>query len=423
MRRVQGWLVLVGLGAVVMCSGGICEVVAEGTCDDGYVRPVGTSGGSVGDFGAGGDADAARLEAFLDAMVRLEVESNRLESSTEDACRAIGQALEVPAADMPEGDMEATCSAVADQVEADRQALQDASITLSVDVVQGGCSVQVDAAADCYASCDVDVDVEATPPRCEGGTMVVRCEAGCSECHLPSVSAECTGRCEGSCSGSCTGTCEGRCEGTCTGACDGYCDAEGSGGECAGRCDGTCEGECSASCSGSCEGSCSGGCEGECIVEVTEGGCDECYAGCDVEGEPLRCEGGELVVEASAECEAACDAELSLDAECTPPLVFVTLDGDLAGIEDTAARYVDALEVGLPALLEIAEQAGLVLDAMVVVADTAGEGMGAAVNLGAKAIACAGLTVAASVDIRVKVQASVNASVEVSGAAQVSSEG
>ena len=82
MRSVHSGLLLAGLVTVVVCSGAICETVASETCGDGYVRPVNNNNGSVGEFGA--DADAAKLEAFLDAMVRLEFEANSLQADTED---------------------------------------------------------------------------------------------------------------------------------------------------------------------------------------------------------------------------------------------------------------------------------------------------------------------------------------------------
>jgi hypothetical protein len=158
-------------------------------------------------------------------------------------------------------------------------------------------------------------------------------------------------------------------------------------------------------------------------VEVTEGGCDNCYAGCTGEYEPLRCEGGELQVEASAECEAACEAELSVEASCTPPMVFVVIDGDVEALADLVDRYVAALEVGLPALLAIAERAILVLDAAAAVVEASGGVADAVVTLGTQAVACAGLTVIASAEIHAKVDVSVSASVEVSGAAGATTSG
>ena len=37
------------------------------------------------------------------------------------------------------------------------------------------CTVDFDVSAQCYADCDVNIDIDAIPPRCEGGGVIADC--------------------------------------------------------------------------------------------------------------------------------------------------------------------------------------------------------------------------------------------------------
>lgn len=418
MRSTYTRLLLAAQVVFVLCMGAVCETVTQETCGNGFTDTRGAV--TVGDFGE--NEDAIKLEAFLDAVADFEVQATLLTEETEAACRGLGVSLGVPAADMPEGDVEATCQAVAAQIDEDMTAFQEASLVVNIEVIPGECSADFQAAADCYAECDVNLDIEANPPVCTGGDLWVECSAGCTgECRLPSATADCYGYCEGECEGTCSASCAGSCSGNCYGLCEGTCETvDEATGQCAGACTGTCHGECDATCTGTCTGTCEGSCSAGCVVEVEEGGCEgQCQGECSGEYTPVRCEGGEFEIqEASAECDAACEAEVSFEAECTPPQAVVSYEGDISDVVARAQIFAAAMEENLPQILAVFEQAGYVLDSVAVLVDTSADGLEAAGNIGARAVACAALAVNLAYEIEIEVEITVDASVEVSDAVQ-----
>ena len=409
--------------AVVGLTG--CPGVSEKACGNGFNR----QSGAVGDFG---ETEAAmQVEAFLSAVGKLQKAANDLSAETEEACRAIGVELQMTEAELTAAidsapnatPTEVVCGNVATKLQEEYTFITGQSITLEVTVDPVVCEANLEVQANCYARCDANVDVEATPPRCDvEGELWVSCSAECSgSCRIPEVEAQCEGSCEGTCSGQCEGSCVTRCEGTCTGECNGICSNE-AGGECRGTCDGTCNGECSTGCEGSCSGTCTGSCSAGCTFDVTEGGCEgECKGECSVPDAPtVRCEGGELNVEAEAECEAACDAEASFDAHCTPPQATVTITGsyDAEELRARVINFINAVELGFPGLARVAKKLAVVAQAIGPVVQTASDGLSGAVELGAQAGACVVMAADMSIQAQLSINVSVSASASVSSSVE-----
>lgn len=402
----------------ILCMGAFCEDVANETCGQGFDDTRGAM--SVGTFGT--TEEAVQLEAFLEAVAVFDEEVIALTDETEQLCRDLGTDLGVDMTQAAPGDVEAACQLAAAQLDEDITFIRDADLQIIVEAEPARCNVELDVVADCYARCDASFDAEVTPPTCTGGAVYVGCDVGCrGECRLPEISAVCEGQCQGSCDAGF----EGRCEGSCTGMCSGICE----GGECSGGydeegncidCTGLCRGDCSGTCTGEAWGYCEGTCTGGCVVDVEGGGCEgECWGECEAEVDPIRCEGGNIEVEASAECEASCEAEASFNATCTEPRVFVTVEGDVEGVETRVELLAAALEDNLPAFLELVEQLGDVVVAGGELVSTAEGGLNAAVAIGARAVACVGLAASVSVEISVEVDVTLSAAGEVTAAAEV----
>ena len=352
-----------------------------------------TSDGTIPDGcdDLGTDGPAQKAAAVIASVERLSVQADALATDLEVVCDDLAAELGItpPAPMGEETQREATCNAVAAEIEA---ILAGADATVTVVYEPAVCSVSLDAYADCAAECDVDVDAMAEV-TCTGGELSGSCSGQCSGSCSVEGSAECTGECSGTCSGTCTGTCTGTCEGTCSAT-----DDEGN---CVGTCDGTCMGSCSAECMGSCSGSCTAEVDGMC-----EG---TCSGSCDVEFEAPRCD-GQADVMASAECEAACDAELNADLVCTEPRVTVDVSGDSTGRVADLAR---ALQLHWPRFLA--------LTAQIEAAVSAGADVVGAVNdlgdVSATAAVCLGAAANAAADAVASLEVSVSVSVEVSASA------
>ena len=327
----------------------------------------------------------AKIEAFQGAVDALIKVSGEMKGSVAVACAQIATDLgesDVPdvgdGTDVADDDVTTACNLASAAI--------DAAITangsVSIQVIGGKCEVNASAQLNCEASCQVDAS-------CDGGSVEVRCEPGelSGEC-----SAECTGECTVT-SGSVT--CEGGCSGTCTGDCSGTCAATGTSGACEGSCEGTCEGECT----GTCEvvpatATCSGSCKGGCSVEITA-------PSCEAELTAPSCE-------VDAECSGGCDAQGSIDAECTPPQIIIEGNADLKA----------TLEANLPAIFLVFEVQGeLVIDSAAYVAETAVGVLEAAIEVPACAASFGADLMAkftgaaeASVSVNVSVSASASAS-------------
>jgi len=345
----------------------------------------------------------ARIDGLFDATGDFSVAARDLDDSMLDACNAIATDLGADTG----ADVATACENASLAIEA---ALADASGTIAVDVIPPVCTLDVDAYVDCVADCDASFDVEATPPRCEGGMLTGSCSGMCSGSCTVQGEVECSGTCRGSCSGSCSATVEGSCTGTCMGACEGTCSATAEDGSCMGECEGTCRGMCDGTIEGECAGTCEGMCEGSCRADVS-GSCEgQCTGSCDVDFVAPRCEGGELEVDADVDCEASCEADASVMADCTEPEILVTLDG-----EGDIADVIATLEANLPAILEAAERAAVLASAGVELAGRLGDATEAALDTSVQASVCLVEAIDAQIAAAARIEVTISASVEVSG--------
>jgi hypothetical protein len=330
---------------------------------------------------------AARIESFqlaVDALVKV---SGEVKANIGGACIAIANdlgAMGVPAdmgADTPDEDVTTACDLAAAQIDAAIMA----GGSISIQVIGGQCSVKAEAQLSCEASCSVEGE-------CTPGSVEARCDPG-----------ELSGSCSAECSGSCTVTsgsvaCEGSCSGTCSGTCMGTCESEDGMGNCAGKCEGSCMGECTGTCevvppTAMCEGSCKGGCS----VEYTA-------PKCEAELTPPMCN-------LDADCQAGCEGQANLEAECTPPQIVIEGNTEL----------VATLEANLPAIFLLFEVQGeLILDSAVEIGDKAVgvfDGVvsdaGCALQYGAEI----GAKFSGAVTASASVSVSVNASASVGGSA------
>jgi len=153
------------------------------------------------DFGA--DADAQKIEAFLDTSARFESEAFALAAELEHTCDAMADDLgvEVPGADESEPQVAASCGAVADEIEAIVTAAYPADGSIELVYEPPVCSVDLDAMASCVARCDASMsassDVVCTESRdgayCSSDSVAradAQCEAAC-EADV-SITAECS---------------------------------------------------------------------------------------------------------------------------------------------------------------------------------------------------------------------------------------
>lgn len=348
---VTGFVGLTSLGALAACDGeGLpgnplcCEAEdfqVGGTISGDYSGEVLVTMQAVADF-------AGIASAMIDDLTA--------------GCRTIAEELDADAAARQEAEqtedkrdkLDAYCALA---VQAIGTFKAQAGGTLSVQIEPPVCEASISAKANCQASCSgsASCDLQANPPTCEGGKLEVACKGSCTA--MGSASVSCEGSCEGECSGECTvegGTvdCAGRCNGTCMGGTDNQ-------GNCMGQCEGTCEATAAgAECTGTCKGQCEVACQGSADVSV------KCDGSCDAEFEPIKCSGGELKggCEASVECEGNCDASVKAKAECRPPSVSVVFSGaadiEAAGklklVLEANLGVVAALQARVEGMFEIA---------------------------------------------------------------------
>jgi hypothetical protein len=410
----RNWLVgltLVGLAGGAL-AGASCNLIDSVTCGD---EDLNLATGHVGNFGS--DEAARKVEAFLQSTVDLNRASRALADSVTQACKNIGAAIGVPAAEMePSGGavgdadrVRAACTRASREVRAVIQGALPNGAKLSLTYTPPVCEVSASAYVDCAASCDVNVRPGELRVDCEPGSVQIgRCEASCSgECWVEG-SASCSGSCSATCTGSCTGNCYGSCSGTCS-----YIDGSGN---CAGTCSGTCTGRCDATCTGGCTGSCraevSGGCTGEC-----HGSCSETWV------EPPRCEVFARPAEVSADCHASCDAEVRADIDCTRPSLEIDY-GWIGGDADAQARLralVAVLRTEYPTILRAGFATGEAFVNMVGSFFDALDGLGDMIGSGLKTAAC----IVQAATVSVQVSATFSASVEATGSmtASVSATG
>ena len=274
------------------------------------------------------------------------------------------------------------------------------------------CRLDIQASGSCNAHCDVSgmCDVNATPPKCTGGTLEVSCKGTC-DVQSPGVSFDCEGSCMGGCSGGCEATggatvmCNGKCDGTCS-MIDGM-----------GNCMGTCSGKCTyaAMAKATCSGTCRGQCDAKCTAAVM-GGSVKCSGKCDVMATPLECKGGKLEVmcNVDASCKANCDASVSAKANCTSPVMKVTLSGTL----DAKLNQLRAtLEKNLPAIAVAVKARTMAFVTLIQGTISAGASVSAKIDASnLRAVSC-GVIIASSIGAATpQATATIGASAQVGGA-------
>jgi hypothetical protein len=336
MTKNRKWMPAVlaaaALGIAAVSNG--CSA-AQGVCCTDF-KP-GTNMANL-DVGLSG-AVKGQFTAFAQGAGDLVAAVGALTADVTDACKNIAVDLGADPKD-PDPSMKAVdywCGLAVTQIGSFKGS---ASITLTYQPPQ--CSVDVQASANCNARCDVSgmCDVNATPPKCTGGTLEVSCSGSC-DVQSPGVAFDCEGSCSGKCEGTCEATggavmCNGKCEGTCMGtlAMDGTCM-------------GTCQGKCTLSAPmAGCTGTCRGKCDAKCTAAVM-GGSVKCSGKCDAKATPLECKGGKLEVmcNVDAQCKANCDASVQAKAECKPPVMKVTVSGM---VDAKANQLIATLEHNLP---------------------------------------------------------------------------
>ena len=360
--------------------------------------------------GTGSGFGDAELDGLLEATARFGVTATAIEADVRAACSNIATDLGGQASD----DTAMACAnAVA---EMDRIFEANASATVTLEYTEPVCAASVDAVAQCAAECDVNFDATATPPTCTGGELSGSCSGTCQgECTVEGQ-ASCEGECSGTCSGSCDATIVGSCTGTCAGQCEGTCSAMDGDGNCNGTCEGTCRGTCSGTFEGSCSGSCTGSCSASCRAEL-DGSCSgTCSGMCDVAFQAPTCEGGELQVDASADCEASCEADASFRLECSEPKVVLSYSGT-ASTSDDLDSLAATLEANYGTFLSVALKLDNMVSATADIAGRLGGATSAAASLGVSASSCLAKAVEAQVSAAASVTVSVQASASVTGSA------
>lgn len=332
------------------------------------------------------------------------------------ACRNIAQDLgatneELDGVDSKEANekVKAACELAAGKVKGQL----GAGVTLKVDFQAPKCEASFKAKADCQAKCSggAKCDVEAEPPKCEGGTMQFSCEGGCK--GEVNAAIDCKGSCDVAVEGKCTYEggvdCQGKCDGTCS-AKAGVGDGIQGDGSCKGECKGTCEVVApKAECKGSFEGKCEGSCTATASAKV------ECSAGCQGKAEPLKCEGGTLKggCKVEAKCDANCDASVSAKASCTPPSLNIKASGNVSANVDAV---IATLKVNLPNIIVVWKARGQAF--VDLVGTVSGSASGAVSgDLGVKGTACLIPIVDALASSVGGIEATLSASASIGGAA------
>jgi hypothetical protein len=151
----------------------------------------------------GADADAQKIEAFLDTSARFEADTLALSADVEGTCAAMAEDLgmEIPSATEDQLQVEATCGALALEIRSivDAALPRDASLDVAYDAPE--CTVDLDAMASCVAECDAslsassDIECVDSPDQriCTGDSSAradAQCEASCDA--RVSVRASCT---------------------------------------------------------------------------------------------------------------------------------------------------------------------------------------------------------------------------------------
>lgn len=332
-----------------------------------------------GDFGA--NAAANRFESFMRATADLHDAAASAQRTMLEACQQMGRTLEMPESQLAKSGIEGTrdvCTLVAERIRAEMQAVNEASqTTVELRTQPPRCEASFDAYASCAARCDASIEPGELEMRCEGGEL--------------------RGQCSASCSGRCAVDVEASCRGTCEGACEGACSVRAADGSCAGQCDGTCHGRCVADVSGQCQG--------------------ECRGSCSVEWQEPYCTGDYRPPQVSAECRAACDAQVEATMECHPGRAeLVVSGGPDAETQARAERLRTAVAQGLATVMTTRERVQRLQESGRVVMSQLRELPSAIREVGISAAACSAGALAdieeslAAVSVTAEVSVSVSAS-------------
>ena len=275
---------------------------------------------------------AADLKAGVPAAVELQQFGASIDTDLKTGCG--GLAKDLGAAGEFKTGKEA-CDAAAKAV-GDFKAKLGAKATVGLDIEPPKCGASLDVQAQCTGKCDATFKPGEAKIECEPGKLQGEC------------SAQCEGSCEASggmkCDGQCSGKCDAQIKGKCSGTCDGKCDGKPGKASCSGSCEGKCDADVQASCSGSCSGSCQMKAKAECK--------GTCTGGCSAEMKAPKCTGQVKPPQASAECNAKCDAHANAKLECTPAHVVVRMDG--VADAKLQAQLRGAIEKNVPLIAKVA---------------------------------------------------------------------
>jgi hypothetical protein len=347
----------------------------------------------------------ARVKSYLEAASDFTQHADELAAGVFEACE--GVALDLGAENtwhamddlddkISNANGTGACDAAGRRIEAIMLEARRVDARVAITVTRGACHPDFEAQAECDQKCAAEATctAESVVERCEPGALSVHCEGECV------AGATCEGKLD------LPANCMGKCEAECVGACQGECIAQNGTvtvddpncvGKCASACNGECRGECKiqddrgVACGA--EVRCTGGCTGEFTLPV-----------CTTEFLPPRCG-------VDTACHRTCSAEVLANAPCEPTQVRIYAEVAAHG---DVAMLVDTLERHMPTLIDAADVHGrLLLDA----ADRLGES-GKALesdieDLSGKSLACLAESTSA-VSRRIgMLDASVNASVEV----------
>lgn len=117
-------------------------------------------------------------------------------------------------------------------------------------------------------------------------------------------------------------------------------------------------------------------------------------------------------VEASVDCQAACESDIAFDVECTEPSVTVSFSGALSSDLEALAT---TLRANYGTILAATAQLAIVVDGSIALPGQLADAAGAAASIGLEAADCMRLAVQAQIAAAASIQISVEASVEVSG--------
>jgi modification target Cys-rich repeat protein len=392
------------------------------------VIPVGLQGCSsdsplcCSEFKAGADVDVkiggdAKAQVAVQAIADFSGIAAAAVDDLTTACRSMAQDLDADSAAQDTAEatadksarMKAWCDLAVSAIGTVKGKAQG---TLTIKAQPPVCQASISAKANCQAKCNANVkcDLKANPPTCTGGKLEVSCSGGCTA--QAGATLSCEGGCDATCSGSCTADAGGvECNGKCEGTCSAKAGASGNGLDAQGNCTGICKGTCAVTapnvkCTGSCKGTCSGTCKAQAGASV------KCDGKCDVDAQPISCQGGKLEggCSADAKCDGNCDASVSAKAECSPPSLEIVLEGSADA--SAAGKLVATLKANLGVVLAFKAR----LTAM---ADLTGTITGNASAVGSIKAACIPQVIAAGADAAAQVVAAGQATASVAGSVTI----